>query len=120
MPQFVILHHRLPPESSRADHYDLMLESAETLLTWAVLEIPNGESQTAESLPPHRRDYLTYEGAVSENRGDVKRIAAGEFEWIVRDESELIVELTSPQISGRLMLQQRAGQWWVWLKLSGS
>ncbi|MGL4943081.1 MAG: ATP-binding protein [Thermoguttaceae bacterium] len=30
-------------------------------------------------LSPHRREYLTYEGAISGGRGVVKRVAAGEF-----------------------------------------
>jgi hypothetical protein len=117
MPHFVILHHRLPPDLVRADHYDLMLEDGVTeLLTWALPELPSGAAQQAEQLPPHRRDYLTYEGPISNNRGEVTRVAAGKFEWCERTELELIVQLSSEKLSGRLHLLRREGaEWLVWL-----
>lgn len=116
MPQFVILRHTLPAGSERADHFDLMLEDGPTLLTWALAEFPSSQLQSAEELPPHRREYLTYEGPVSNNRGEVARVAAGTFEWTLRNENEWIARLESSQLSGRLHLQ-RANEmnWRVWL-----
>lgn len=116
MPQFVILRHTLPAGSARADHFDLMLEDELQLLTWAMPELPNAVRQMVEELPPHRRDYLTYEGTVSNNRGEVARAAAGTFEWLKRAESEFIVSLESEQLSGRLHLQRKNGNCWLaWL-----
>ncbi|WP_254508357.1 DNA polymerase ligase N-terminal domain-containing protein [Anatilimnocola floriformis] len=116
MPQFVILHHRLPAESGRGDHFDLMLEDGPGgLLTWAVAKIPSSREQPAEQLPPHRRDYLTYEGPISNNRGEVQRVAAGTFEWLRRDEAEVRVRLTSMELSGELALRRQAGAWLVQL-----
>jgi hypothetical protein len=116
MPQFVILRHTLPAGSDRADHFDLMLEEGSTLLTWALAKLPNAQSQLAQELPPHRRDYLTYEGSVSNNRGEVVRVIAGEFEWRVRNEQEWIADVGSPELRGQLHFQ-RAEQdnWLVWL-----
>lgn len=116
MPQFVILHHRLPAESARPDHFDLMFEDGDSLLTWAIANVPNEQPQVAEELPPHRREYLTYEGPVSNNRGQVVRVAAGIFEWLQRGEGELIAVLDSSALSGQLHLQrQEATTWHVWL-----
>jgi hypothetical protein len=118
MPHFVILHHRLPPGSGRADHFDLMLEDSLTeLLTWALPDLPGAEAQQAEQLPPHRRDYLTYEGPISNNRGEVTRVAAGEFEWIERTEVRWIALLSGETVSGQLhLLRRERAEWLVWLE----
>lgn len=116
MPQFVILRHTLPAGSERADHFDLMLDEGTQLLTWAIPDLPNAERQIAEELPPHRRDYLTYEGPVSNNRGEVARVVQGTFTWVQRAESEWIANLQSSQIHGELHLVRQAGsRWLVWL-----
>lgn len=116
MPQFVILRHTFPVGSDRANHYDLMLEDGLALLTWALAKLPDSHSQLADELPPHRLDYLTYEGPVSNNRGEVARVAAGTFEWMLRNESELIAQLESSQLSGQLHLRrQDEKNWLVWL-----
>ena len=53
-------------------HYDLMLESEDGLLTWAMGILPvAGKSCGAIKLPLHRKLYLTHEGEVSEGRGTV-------------------------------------------------
>lgn len=116
MPQFVLLHHRLPADSARADHYDLMLEDGDSLLTWAIAALPGERPQVAEELPRHRMAYLTHEGPVSNNRGQVKRVAAGSFEWLQRADGEWIVELNSPALSGKLHLQRQDEKTWqLWL-----
>lgn len=83
MPRFVILRHELPPTDTRGLHWDLMLENAETLWTWALPQEPVGErmEMIAARLPDHRPAYLDYEGAVSNQRGTVRRWDAGTFEW---------------------------------------
>lgn len=75
--QYVILEHTV----NGAVHFDLMLEveGQERLRT---LQLPRwpllpGEEVGYTELPPHRRDYLTYEGEVSGSRGTVRRIEAG-------------------------------------------
>ena len=66
-------------------HFDLMLESEEGLLTWAMGRLPAvGKGCGAIKLPPHRADYLTYEGPVSEGRGTVERVMAGSYEFNIR------------------------------------
>jgi hypothetical protein len=115
MPQFVILRHTLPAGSERADHFDLMLEHDGQLLTWALVELPSTAQQIAEELPLHRRDYLTYEGPVSNNRGEVARVVEGTFSWLQRGETEWIATLQSVQLHGQLHLQRQEGKrWLVW------
>jgi len=60
-------------------HYDLMLESEDGLLTWAMGCLPAVQKNCgAIRLPLHRELYLTHEGPVSDGRGTVKT-AMGDF-----------------------------------------
>ena len=83
--QFVILEH----QTENGPHWDLMLEKVPNapLTTFSFPPQNTDENGSllsfrteAKLLPPHRREYLTYEGEVSGRRGNVKRIAAGTFE----------------------------------------
>lgn len=116
MPQFVILRHTMPAESERPSHFDLMLEYDGQLLTWALESINKREPQTAEQLPPHRLDYLTYEGPISNNRGDVTKVAEGEIQWLVCDRDRMELKVADGQCFGKLHLHRIAGSRWrvVW------
>jgi hypothetical protein len=75
MLRLVVLHHT----GVDTPHFDLMYESApgEHLTT---LRCPNWPPELGDlliELSDHRREYLTYEGPVSQNRGTVRRVAAG-------------------------------------------
>ena len=86
-------------------HYDLMLESDEGLLTWAMGRSPQaGKSCGAIKLSLHRKLYLTHEGPVSDGRGNVKRVLAGEYEFISPErlllkfkKQDLVVEMAEIQ-----------------------
>lgn len=70
------------PPKGKDIHFDLMLESQEGLLTWAMGCLPlAGKSCGAIKLPLHRAHYLTHEGPVSDGRGTVQRVMAGEYEF---------------------------------------
>jgi len=74
--RYVVLRHEGIPDP----HFDLMFETSpgSALATWRVAVWPITEIHTdAVALPDHRREYLDYEGPVSNNRGTVRRIAAG-------------------------------------------
>ena len=59
-------------------HWDFLIEDGPDLKTWAIdAPIVHGIERGARLLPPHRRDYLDYEGAISGNRGSVRRWDAG-------------------------------------------
>jgi hypothetical protein len=57
-----------------------------------------------ERLADHRLAYLDYEGEVSDNRGTVTRVAAGEFELISETTDRLSVRLTKGALHGVLTI----------------
>jgi len=103
MPRFVVLEHDHPNL-----HWDLMLEQADGLRTWRLAEFPTvGRTVGAELTFVHRSVYLEYEGPVSGDRGTVKRVLSGVFEW-ERDEDER-VEARWP--GGGIDLLRVGGRW---------
>jgi hypothetical protein len=114
MPRFVVLRHEMP-DSSRATHWDFMIEQNGSLRTWALADEPAADRQTvAEMLPDHRLAYLEYEGPVSGNRGIVARWDAGEYELLVDSPEELRARLCGLRLVGTASLQREsaAAQRW--------
>lgn len=73
--RFVILEHDWP-----FLHWDFLLESGNLLRAWRLLQpVTLGQWIEAQPLPDHRLVYLEYEGPVSGNRGEVRRVGAGRF-----------------------------------------
>ncbi len=99
-PRFVVLQH-----TWNGVHYDVMLEHAETLRTWAVdEEIRPGFALRARPLPDHRRIYLDYEGPISGNRGRVTRLDRGTYEPIVWEPERVEARLFGSRFRGVLSL----------------
>jgi hypothetical protein len=84
--RYVVLHHT----GIDVPHFDLMVErsAGSPLATWRCAHWPPQEGDSLEPLAEHRREYLDYEGPVSGNRGEVRRVERGRC------------ELTSSQTSG--------------------
>jgi len=108
--RFVILHHVLRD----GEHWDLMLEDGEVLLTWQLVQEPTG----AESLPiparrisDHRKVYLDYEGPLSGDRGYVERFDRGPLTIIHRSDGYYVVELAGDRLTGRFALRQAEAGW---------
>ncbi|MEX2176178.1 MAG: DNA polymerase ligase N-terminal domain-containing protein [Pirellulaceae bacterium] len=115
MPQFVILQHETPPGYPRPNHFDLMLERAGALRTWALPAFPAaGQSTIAEQLADHRPAYLAFEGAVSPGRGSVQRVAEGIYETLEERADLLRVRLSGDAIAGELTLSRQAGDAQRW------
>ncbi len=72
-----------------------MLETAENskLATWRLPQWPPDPNDIFTPLGDHRREYLDFEGAVSGNQGQVKRVASGKIESIESTPEGLIVTL---------------------------
>jgi hypothetical protein len=73
----VLLLHQLPTGTW---HYDWLLDPGESLPLIAFrtdVYIPDAASFDAVRIDPHRRLYLDYEGPISGNRGEVRRVASG-------------------------------------------
>ncbi len=114
MPRYVILLHELPAGQQlapgRSTHWDLMLEWGTALRSWALATEPAvGCTCNAEQLPDHRLDYLTYEGPVSGNRGQVTRWDAGQYQIEVPGNDALTVVLDGPRLPCRLVLEKTGG-----------
>lgn len=62
-------------------HWDFMVEraGADRLATWRLADNPLATTRAipAMRIADHRREYLTYEGPVSRERGRVRRLDAG-------------------------------------------
>jgi hypothetical protein len=81
MPRFTISHHT---GSKDGDHYDLMLEHADSLKTWRLANTAFQVFQIARQVKDHRKSYLDFEGEVSGDRGRVKIWDTGTYtvdEW---------------------------------------
>ncbi len=74
--RYVVLHHR----GITHPHYDLMVEMSggSGLATWRCPQWPPRPGDSFTPLGIHRREYLTFEGPVSGDRGEVNRIAEGD------------------------------------------
>lgn len=83
----MLLRHKLPDGSW---HFDWLIDrgSALPLVSFRVLErvdIPTITEFFADRIGDHRREYLQYEGPVSDGRGNVQRMASGIVESLSED-----------------------------------
>jgi len=108
--RYVILHHRLDD----GEHWDLMLEYGDVLLTWQLLREPvNRESLPiiARRIGDHRKAYLDYEGPLTGNRGTVRRVESGGLD-IIEDTAEgLRIVLTGKRFEGLFLLRVQGEDW---------
>jgi hypothetical protein len=135
MPRFVLLYHACPPDYIRPSHWDFMLESGEALRTWALYQLPRAwaaaHAQTgeidpqcpeladddavpAEQLGEHRRNYLEYEGELSDHRGRVKRVAAGTFKSDAESAASWQLTLEGASIEGQIRLSRTGAEQSAW------
>jgi hypothetical protein len=108
--RFVILRH----DGIANPHFDLMFETERggPLRTWRSPEWPITDRVRITPLDLHRRDYLDYEGPLSNDRGWVKRIASGTFILATPDPSRMDLALSGAEIEGLLLRrwQDSSGQ----------
>ena len=130
MPRYVVLYHEVPRQHERLQHdplrhqrlqhqrrshWDFMLEDGDHLLAWALAESPVDEVETrALELPDHRLEYLTHEGPISGDRGTVKRIDAGQFDWRLQEMDAIDIELHGEVLNGAVRISRHAQQHWRW------
>ena len=99
----------MPETSERETHWDLMLEDRDGLATWSLVTDPLAGEYPIQciQLPLHRKAYLDYEGPVSGNRGSVRRLDRGRFQWFERSAECVVVALEGKQLSGRFELRRK-------------
>lgn len=108
--RFVILHHT----TAGGEHWDLMLEHGDALLTWQLPRDPSGDAglpMPAIRIDDHRKRYLDYEGPISRGRGDVRRVDSGTVEILELTASRCVFTLGGGQLHGRFVLTAQAGEW---------
>ncbi|MDF1809750.1 MAG: hypothetical protein P1U42_08650 [Phycisphaerales bacterium] len=82
MRRAVVLKHT---ESSKAPHFDFLIDQPELLIEHRLIcfksfirpDLTTSGKLQATRIADHRAHYLTYEGPISGNRGDVSRVANG-------------------------------------------
>lgn len=108
MPRFVLQEHDHP-----FLHYDLMIEVGDVLWTWRLdVALPPGERLAACRIADHRCAYLDYEGPVSGNRGTVRRVDGGEYDWVERQADRLVLQVRGRRAVGRLVLGRTGDEIW--------
>lgn len=113
--QFALLHHDTAGSAlDRPDHWDFMIEipgaaEHQALRTWALTsQLQAGATIQAVELPPHRLQYLSYEGPVSENRGCVRRVDRGSYELLSSDADSLVLHLAGSALVGQLRIDSKS------------
>lgn len=107
----MILEHR----REQGVHWDFMLEWGDVLRTWSLQQPPDsGGEIVATGLPDHRKQFLDYEGPVSEGRGNVTRWGFGTYRLL--DESYRMVqaELVGQKLAGRATLSRQCDEAETW------
>jgi hypothetical protein len=108
--RFVILHHQV----AGGEHWDLMLERGEILLTWQLPREPVERSSLpmpAKRIFDHRKAYLTCEGPVSGDRGSVARVDAGTVEIKEAAPDRYLVLLDGERLAGWFALTVEGNAW---------
>jgi hypothetical protein len=108
--RFVILHHCV----EGGEHWDLMLEHGDTLATWQLSRQPTTHADlpiAANPIGDHRRAYLDYEGPVSGNRGEVRRVDSGTVEWLEFSDDAYLFRLCGNRLCGTFRISAQAVGW---------
>ncbi len=109
MPRFVLLEHDHPIR-----HWDLLLEVGPVLWTWRLDAVPIlGVSCRASRVADHRLIYLDYEGSIGGNRGEVRRVADGEFAWVEDTPCRIVIRVRGAFFSGVFRLERGQGGEWT-------
>ena len=110
--RFVILHHVV----GGGEHWDLMLEHGPGLLTWRLEANPLagvGDPMPARRIFDHRKAFLAYEGPISGNRGQVRRVESGTVEFEKLTSRESAFRLSGVRLAGRYALVCQTGDDWL-------
>ena len=108
--RFVILHHRV----TGGEHWDLMLEQGEVLLTWQLEREPVDRASLpipARRIGDHRKAYLDYQGPLGGGRGDVDRVDEGQVAFEETTEARYVMRLTGRRLTGRFALAVEGDAW---------
>lgn len=113
----VLLHH-----APDGDHYDWLIEDPRQfgaitpLWTARVANPPSAwhalRQWSIEIIPHHRRDFLTFQGDLTENRGSVVRVDQGTCDAIAWEKDAIEVAVTLQSFHGRVRMTPGVGARW--------
>ncbi|MBN1347274.1 MAG: hypothetical protein JXQ73_31580 [Phycisphaerae bacterium] len=107
--RFVIHHHT----GHGPDHWDLMLEHGHALATWRLQRMPDSDDPDpipATHIFDHRKSFLTYEGPISQGRGQVRIVESGTFTTADRTEDAWSFVAQGRAVQGRFILERPTGR----------
>ena len=118
----VLLRHLAPAENG-GEHYDWMMvdprtaDDANARLWTARVTQPSSRWASlrewdVEMIGTHRREYLTYEGPVSGNRGTVTRVDEGTFVAVSWTEERIEIEIGFKHYAGRVVMTRQSPTRW--------
>jgi|GEM_PF-1525815 len=115
--RFVVLHHT----GWGAAHFDVMLEpphQTRGLITFRATRFPIQPGDVVEQLADHRREFLTYEGPISDARGHVKRAEHGTYELVAGSDANsepicLRFTLAGKTVERDLVLTKTTRSTWI-------
>jgi hypothetical protein len=98
--RFVVLYH----DGVAEPHFDLMfeIESGGKLASWRSANWPVRTENKLVRIADHRREYLSYEGEISHQRGNVRRVAEGTYRRIETD-THWRIEFIAPALVSMLL-----------------
>jgi len=94
-------------------HFDLMIRRGEKLATWSFPEMPGAAEITGKRNFDHRLEYLTYEGPISNNRGETTIVDRGSCNVLTFQDTRVEVIFEGARLAGRYLLQRICGAQWV-------
>lgn len=103
--RFVVHHHT----GQGPDHWDLMLEDGDVLATWRLERPPsnaNDEPIVAVRIFDHPMRFLTYQGLLTEGRGQVARFDVGTYQSLDRTPNAWTFELAGARLQGTFILER--------------
>jgi hypothetical protein len=108
--RYVILHHTDVAEP----HFDLMFETlpGSDLATWRSQIWPIEQPTTLTRLRDHRRFFLQYEGALTQERGMVQRIADGDCDVTILEDAEFKLSILNGTTPTTLRLCKISDNQW--------
>ena len=105
-----------------AEHYDLMIEAGEALATWQVsgnpADLAPSASVPARKLPDHRKAYLTYEGPVSRDRGNVMKVDEGSCDVSCAEADSWQVTFHGRRVKGHFEIRRIEDDNWTLARLA--
>ena len=111
--RFVVQHHT----GYGPEHWDLMLEEDDGLATWRLHRDPATLAAgpiPATRIADHRTAYLTYEGPVSRERGQVRIVDRGTCAVVSCEAASLTADFGGMLLAGRLVLRCSPADATVW------